>query len=167
MINRFQGRWYFLSNFYECKIEHQGITYPSVEHYYVAMKSVNDQLIDGVYYTSGDLREFVSRLKSPGIAKRFGRKFKIRKDWRDVKLKIMDWGVREKFKDPKLIDLLLSTGDQKIIEGNLWHDNFWGSCLCDKCGDNGKNHLGKILMNIRKELNGNVGLSDVLNTNMN
>ena len=32
MITRFDGRYGFLSNFYPCKIEYQGITYPSVEH---------------------------------------------------------------------------------------------------------------------------------------
>jgi predicted NAD-dependent protein-ADP-ribosyltransferase YbiA (DUF1768 family) len=55
MIDKFEGRYSFLSNFYTCSIEHQGIKYPSVEHFYVAMKS-NEQLIDGKYYTTGDFR---------------------------------------------------------------------------------------------------------------
>jgi predicted NAD-dependent protein-ADP-ribosyltransferase YbiA (DUF1768 family) len=33
MIDKFEGRYSFLSNFYTCSIEHQGIKYPSVEHF--------------------------------------------------------------------------------------------------------------------------------------
>jgi hypothetical protein len=39
------------------------------------------------------------------------------------------------------------------LEGNNWHDNTWGNCLCDKCkGIEGKNLLGNILMQVREEL---------------
>lgn len=58
----------------------------------------------------------------------------------------MNWGVREKFKDEQLKEMLLSTGNADIIEGNYWHDNFWGQCSCEKCVGKGKNNLGKILM---------------------
>jgi predicted NAD-dependent protein-ADP-ribosyltransferase YbiA (DUF1768 family) len=51
MINKFEGRYRFLSNFYPCEIEHQGIKYPSVENFYVAMKVNDQQLINGKYYT--------------------------------------------------------------------------------------------------------------------
>ena len=50
MINKFEGRYRFLSNFYPCEIEHQGIKYPSVENFYVAMKVNDQQLINGKYY---------------------------------------------------------------------------------------------------------------------
>ena len=50
--------------------------------------------------------------------------------------------------------MLLSTGDVAIIEGNYWHDNFYGQCTCEKCAGKGKNKLGKLLMDIRSELNG-------------
>jgi hypothetical protein len=39
-----------------------------------------------------------------------------------------------------------------LIEGNWWHDNFYGSCTCNKCVNKGENNLGKILMKIREEL---------------
>lgn len=159
MIDKFQGRWYFLSNFYPCEIEHQGITYPSVEHYYVAMKFNDEQFIDGRYYTPGDLREIISKMEDPGKVKRFGRKIKLRKDWNTYKLEVMNWGVREKFKSPKLSELLLSTGDEELIEGNFWNDTFWGIC-----NGKGKNHLGKILMEVRNELRGikKTGLEEIL-----
>ncbi len=152
MINKFEGRWGFLSNFYPCEIEHKGIKYRSVEAYYVALKITEMQFIDGSYYTASDLREIISKIPSPGEVKKLGRKLKVRTDWDDKKLEFMKWGVKEKFKNEKLADLLLSTDDNELIEGNWWHDNFWGSCSCLKCNGSGENHLGKILMNIREEI---------------
>ena len=51
---------------------------------------------------------------------------------------------RIKFSDPHLRSLLLATGDAELIEGNWWHDQFWGVC-----NGVGQNQLGKILMAIR------------------
>ena len=152
-IDKFDGRWFFLSNFYPCEIKHQGLTYPSVEHFYVAMKCNNDQFINGTYYTSGDFRDMIAKIKNPGVVKKLGQKIKIRKDWDDKKLEFMNWAIREKFVD-LLADKLLSTNNMTLIEGNYWHDNFYGSCYCEKCGSKGNNHLGKILMDVRDELGG-------------
>lgn len=153
-INSFRGRFGFLSNFYPCVIEHKGITYPSVEHYYVALKVTGIQFIDGVYYTAPDFRELVSRILDTGDVKKLGKRIKIRSDWGEKKLEFMNWGVREKFKDVKLAEMLLDTGDLELIEGNNWHDVYYGKCYCHKCNGSGENHLGKILMNIREELKG-------------
>jgi ribA/ribD-fused uncharacterized protein len=123
MIDSFTGRWNFLSNFFLVEIEHQGIKYPSVEHYYVAMKIKNDQQIDGKYIGYVDCRELISKIKSPGDVKRFGRnKISLRKDWNDIKLSVMEWALREKFKDESLKEMLLSTGDEELIEGNSFND---------------------------------------------
>lgn len=153
MINRFEGRNRFLSNFTPCEIEHQGIKYPSVEHFYVAMKVNDQQLINGKYYTPADFREMIAKIPEPGKVKRIGRLSKIRSDWDLQKLKVMNWVVRQKFNNnEELKQLLLDTNDVDLVEGNLWHDNFFGSCLCDKCGNKGQNNLGKILMDVRKEI---------------
>lgn len=151
-INRFQGRFGFLSNFYPCKIEHRGIVYPSVEHYYVAMKVTEIQLLNGIYYTAADFREMISKVALAGDVKKIGQRVKVRSDWEEKKLRFMNFAVGEKFKDEELSEMLLSTGDLDLIEGNFWHDNFWGSCSCPKCNNGGENHLGKILMKIREEL---------------
>ncbi len=152
MINKFEGRFRFLSNFYPCKIEHKGIKYPSVEHYYVAMKVTEMQLIDGVYYTAADFRELISRIPNPADVKKVGQRIKVRKDWDEKKLDFMTWAVKEKFKDETLAEMLLSTGEQDLIEGNWWHDKFWGICTCPKCNNTGDNNLGNILMRIRDEI---------------
>lgn len=156
MIDKFEGRYHFLSNFYPCKVEHQGITYNSVEHFYVAMKSNDEQLIDGKYYTNGDLREFVATIPTATEVKRFGRKLKLRKDWETKKMEVMNYGVREKFKNELLKTQLLETGNEELIEGNWWNDVFWGFC-----NGKGENHLGKILMEVRRELKGD-GLENIL-----
>lgn len=159
MIDKFDGKYRFLSNFYPCKIEHQGITYPSVEHYYVAMKVNDQQLINGKYYTPGDFREMISKVKEAALVKKIGNKIKLRSDWDSKKLEVMNWGIREKFKDENLKELLLSTGDQELIEGNFWKDFFWGVC-----NGKGQNHLGKILMTVRDEIRGikKTGLEEFL-----
>lgn len=163
MIEKFEGRWRFLSNFYPVEIEHQGIRYPSVEHFYVSMKCNNEQMLQGRHYTIGDFREIIARVPSPGMVKKIGQQMQIRKDWSDKKLEFMNWGVREKFKNEELKELLISTGDMTLIEGNVWHDNFYGQCSCVKCKNKGNNHLGKILMKVRDEVKGierKTGLED-------
>ena len=159
MIDKFEGKYHFLSNFYPCKIEHQGITYTSVEHYYVAMKVNDQQLINGKYYTPGDFREMISKVKEPAFVKKLGGKVKLRSDWSEKKLDFMNWAVREKFKNETLRQLLLDTGNEELIEGNYWKDTFWGVC-----NGKGQNHLGKILMTVRDELRGikKIGLEEIL-----
>ena len=147
IIDKFEGRWRFLSNFHPCKVEHQGIIYPSVEAYYVAMKCNNEQMLNGRHYTIGDFREMIARLPNAAIAKSLGKKMQVRKDWDEKKLDFMLYGVREKFKNPALVELLLSTEDFSLVEGNDWNDKFWGVCQ-----GKGLNHLGRILMRVRKEI---------------
>ncbi len=152
MIDKFEGRWRFLSNFYPCKIEHKGITYPSVEHYYVAMKVTEMQLLDGRYYTAADFREMIAKIPSPADIKKIGQRIKVRKDWDEKKLDFMNWAVKEKFKDETLAEMMMLTDGYDLAEGNYWHDNFWGSCICQKCRNSGQNNLGKILMKVREEI---------------
>ena len=159
VIDEFRGRWYFLSNFSECKIEFQGITYPTVEHYYVAMKSNCDQMINGKYYTSADFREMIAKIKEPAIVKKIGQQIKVRKDWSEKKLEFMNFAIREKFKDENLAEKLKSTGNSLLVENNLWKDTFWGVL-----NGKGENQLGKILMKVRDEINGiqKTGLEEIL-----
>ncbi len=154
MINKFDGRYRFLSNFYPSEIEYQGIKYPTNEHYYVAMKINDPQFFKGIGNLNvNEAREYISTIQTAGQVKRVGRTLSVRKDWDSVKLKVMEYGVRQKFtKHPELKEMLLSTENQELVEGNTWHDNFFGSCECDKCGDKGLNHLGKILMMVRDSI---------------
>lgn len=151
-ITKFQGRYYFLSNFYPCKIEHQGIIYPSVEHFYVALKVNTLQFIDGKYYTAPDLRELISKIPLAQDVKKIGQRVKLRTDWGEKKLDFMNLAITQKFSDESLAEQLIDTGGFELVEENWWHDNFWGNCNCLKCGNSGENNLGKILMKVRLEL---------------
>ncbi len=147
MINTFSGRWRFLSNFYPAKIEYRGIIYPSVENFYVAMKIKEDQVIDHKFISVQDCQEMISRIKDPSTVKKLGKVLKVRKDWDSVKLKIMEWAVNEKFKDPELEKMLIDTGNEELVEGNWWNDTYWGVC-----NGVGGNNLGKILMRVRDKI---------------
>lgn len=142
MINSFTGNYHFLSNFFLHSIEYEGIIYPSVEHAYQAAKSL----------LSSEKIEIAS-LPTASAAKKRGREVKIREDWDDVKLSIMEDILRKKFSNIALKARLLGTGESELKEGNYWHDNFWGECSCTKCENAPKfNMLGKLLMKIRDDL---------------
>lgn len=51
--------------------------------------------------------------------------------------------------NPTLTKKLLATEDAILVEGNTWHDTYWGYDMRQK---RGQNKLGKILMQVRREL---------------
>lgn len=142
MINRFNNAYAFLSNFYHCRIEYDGAVFPTVENAFQAAKYVENNK-PAVY------QEFASI--TPGEAKRRGRKLPLRRNWDNIRLSIMEELLRNKFADAVLKQRLLATGNHELVEGNHWHDNFWGSCTCDRCRNKGQNQLGKLLMKLRSE----------------
>lgn len=96
----------------------------------------------------------------PNKAKRAGGRngiVDLRPDWERVKIGIMHDFVLRKFTEhDECCEWLFDTGILLIVEGNWWCDNFWGNCRCKRCSHiTGKNHLGKILMDVRHELRGN------------
>lgn len=143
-IEKFDGQYAFLSNFYDSPLPTSGgtVIFPTVEHYFQAMKTENPEE-----------RERIRLAATPGKAKRLGRTVNLRADWEEIKLNVMKYALIKKFNNnPELRNLLLETGDAELIEGNYWHDNFWGNCSCEKCKNiKGQNHLGQLLMEIRAE----------------
>ena len=140
MIDCFDGKYAFLSNFYSSPINYNGLEYLNNEAAFQAQKTLDENT----------RKEFT--FLSPNLAKRKGRRVALRPDWENVKDSIMYDICLEKFtSNKKLLGLLLETKDEEIVEGNYWHDNYWGNCTCDKCGLHikGKNKLGEILMEIR------------------
>ena len=140
MINKFDGKYAFLSNYYPCAVFYEGIAYPSVEHAFQAAKTLDMTQ-----------RYEIANMKTPGAAKRAGRKLNLRSDWEEVKEQVMEDCLREKFRDTELMVKLIGTDGHFLIEGTTWHDQCWGICTCEKCGGNGENKLGKLLMKIRDE----------------
>lgn len=82
--------------------------------------------------------------------------FKLYNLQEKLQLDVMYDILKAKFSDEDLKARLLLTAEKQLIEGNNWHDNFWGNCTCKKCGSiEGKNMLGKLLMKLREELQEN------------
>lgn len=162
-IDRFEGKYYFLSNFaasrfiwnftlYNAKgeITHIPMPYecPTVEHAYQALKTLNAQEMYNIL-----------RAGTAGKSKRLGRKATMRPDWDEVKDNAMLQLLNKKFADPYLREKLLETGEAVLIEGNSWHDNYWGDCDCanadgehPECLEKGKNMLGYLLMQVRDRI---------------
>lgn len=133
MIDKFEGEYFFLSNFYESPVMYDGLVYNNNEAAFQAQKNKSRS------------KEFCNLTASE--AKRLGRRVNLRTDWETIKIDIMRDIVRCKFyQNPQLKTLLLATDDHILVEGNWWNDTFWGVCKGE-----GQNHLGKILMQIRKE----------------
>lgn len=135
-IDRFDGGYDFLSNFFMHPVTLDGVVYPSNEHAYQAAKTLD----------AGE-RELVRLRTTPAQAKRMGRKVTLRPDWERIKIGVMEDLVRQKFNSPGLKERLLATGNDELEEGNTWGDRFWGTV-----NGVGQNHLGKILMKIRDEV---------------
>lgn len=138
VINKFRDGNWFLSNFYPSPVTYNGLTYQNAEAAFQAQKCMTDE--ERLEFTELD----------PAKAKSKGRCVALRGDWEDVKLSIMEEIVYAKFRDNDCLkELLLSTGDAELIEGNTWNDVFWGVSLNT---GKGENNLGKILMSVREKL---------------
>lgn len=135
IIDKFDGEYAFLSNFYPSPITDGNIIFPTVEHFFQAAKTVN--MAD---------YEMIAAADTPGRAKRLGRRIELREDWEEVKDGIMLEALRRKFSDDFLRRKLIATGDAELIEGNDWNDMYWGVCA-----GVGRNKLGKLLMQVRNE----------------
>ena len=141
MITSFSDDFEFLSNFYPSPITIENTLFPTVEHAFQSFKSTNPS----------DMQR-IANIKTPGQAKRLGRKIEVRKDWKLVKINVMRLCLKLKFANPVLKEKLLATGDAVLIEGNNWGDTFWGQTNKDGKWI-GKNMLGILLMELRDALN--------------
>ncbi len=136
-IDKFAGEYRWLSNFFPAPIQYGGAEYPSSEHLYQAMKTLDPQE-----------REWVRISPTAGVAKKRGQKVTVRDNWSEIKYEIMTSILAIKFEqNPELRGKLLATGDAELIEGNFWNDVEWGVC-----NGIGQNKLGLALQALRKEI---------------
>lgn len=149
MINIFRGTNRFLSNMYRAvfytSINGDIHQWKSSEHYYQAHKF------------EGEFFEYIKNLDNPYDTKIEAHKLikhQTADSESDYMYQKMSEAVLYKFtQNSDIKTLLLNTKDEQIIEGNTWHDNYWGNCTCNLCQDiPGINMLGQILMNTRKSL---------------
>lgn len=142
-IDAFRGRWTRLGNYASCVVFYKGHAYQSVEHAYQAQKSADPAI-----------QKMIRDCVNPAAAKKLARSVVLRPDWEAIKVPLMRTLLEEKFSQEPERSILLSTGDARLIEGNWWHDNFWGDCRCGlaKCEAPGENYLGRLLMEVRLHL---------------
>ena len=139
------GKYWFLSPLakFPIKMTVDGNSYvfPSVEHYYQAMKFyANDERFNNILnLENADDARLIT--KTP--------KYKInrRKNFDENKFDIMEKGLYAKFaQNPDVAEMLKQTGDAILIKSGP---------VCYKGGfgiGSGENRIGKILMEIRKEI---------------
>ncbi|MDB5159816.1 MAG: Swarming motility protein YbiA [Candidatus Saccharibacteria bacterium] len=159
MIEQFRGEHFFLSNMKPLKytiLTNQNTYALTSEHAYQAAKFTDTATHQQVAHMTVQKRALEEEYD--GIAaKNFAHELieagePLRVGWGNpMKLAVMEEVVRRKFiANPDLLDMLIATGDELLVEGNDWGDHFWG---VDPIGsDNGENHLGLILMHVREKL---------------
>ena len=126
----------YMSNYWKAKFFLDNNWWATTEHYYQAIKTfdVNEQ-------------EQVRNAAKANDARLLGQKVTLRPDFNEVKDQLMKTCLIAKFNQhPDLKKQLLDTGDAELIEDSPT-DFYWG---CGKDGT-GKNMLGKLLMELRKE----------------
>jgi hypothetical protein len=115
-------------------------TWPTVEHYYQAMKFP----LDAAW------QEEIRRAPTPMKAKQLGSRpdHPARGDWEKIKEQVIKVALLAKFRqNPALLSLLQGTGERRLLEASST-DIYWG------IGPKGKglNRMGVLLTEVRTEL---------------
>jgi DNA-directed RNA polymerase II subunit RPB2 len=115
-------------------------TWPTVEHYYQAMKFPADPA----------WQEAIRSAPTPARAKKMGlsREHPARGDWDTIKEQVMKAALMSKFsQNSGLLALLQGTGERPLVEASPG-DSYWSAGRNGK----GKNRLGALLTEVRREL---------------
>jgi len=135
-IGGFVADYRWLSNFLPCRVEWEGRVYRSAEAAYQSGKYPPAER-DVFTTLEPDPAKQLSRVKPYDAAA-----------WERRKERVMGEVVWAKFsQNPELAANLLATGDRALEETNWWGDTFWGVAKGE-----GKNVLGRILMETRARL---------------
>ncbi|MEK7177052.1 MAG: NADAR family protein [Patescibacteria group bacterium] len=135
----YEHEFYVFSNFSSFQLEWKGKLWPTSEHAYHSEKFDNENLKE-------QIRNTKSAHDSLKLAK--ANKDKYKKNWDDIKLGIMKEILHAKVaQHPYVKKKLLESGDRELVEDSH-RDDYWG------WGPNkdGKNHLGKLWMEVREEI---------------
>jgi ribA/ribD-fused uncharacterized protein len=154
------GRHWFLNNYsISPLIINQEYLAPSIAHAFHALMAA----------TPKDMVRIVTA-RTPSEATRMGLKLlregKVRKDYNEVFYNTMKQLINQKFNKPEFKELLLTTGDQLLLNVNEYSDRYWGVVIelpnyasLDQLGNVsigpqyvGFNKLGKLIMEVREEL---------------
>src|SRR5215510_2691932 len=108
---------------FDSPLVHQGIEYRTAENFYQAMKTPKDDL--------ETRRKIAAAL--PEEARTLGEQVKVRQDWPEIHLRVLETALRHKFAPgTKWHARLRATGDTDILDGSK------------------ENHIGNLLMRLRE-----------------
>lgn len=128
-----------LTNFFPCMLVVDGVEYPTAEHYFLAAR-----FFVSAPYVAESIRKCALLSRAYDLVQL--NKKDESPDWEKDRDLAMAKVLRSKFSQSYLKQVLLATGDMRLaLHTN--DDPYWGDGL-----GNGKNKLGELLMNIRREL---------------
>ncbi|MFT4128151.1 MAG: NADAR family protein [Gordonia sp. (in: high G+C Gram-positive bacteria)] len=169
MIGEFRGSYRFLSNFYPAEVAVPPMSWPGgfTTRGPITFGSAEAAFQAGKCVSVSDVHRLAAA-ETPGEAKAIGRRVVLTESWDLDRLGFMALVVGRKFRpDTPLAERLLATGDHVLVEGNDWHDQFWGTCVCARHdGVPGQNWLGTLLTQRRAYLRGDTAgvLADRITT---
>ena len=136
LVSFFEDEYEFLSNAFHSPIEDSSseTVYDNVEEAYaLAMYQFEDEILG---LPSGNTPDYILE--------------KIENKRYTIMLEL----VKQKFWVHKdLSEKLAQTGDAILLNGNMSHDNYWGSCFCSPCQNLAStNYLGQILEKVREDI---------------
>jgi|GEM_PF-241750 len=132
--------YFEFTNMYQATITLKEVEWPSVEHYFQAMKFHNTTL-----------QEKIRKANTPGAASRLGNENRhlIRDDWKQISLAILAFAIHAKFSQhAQLAQSLLETGTLPLVHDTHVHSSVFGAGPDYK----GDNFVGRILMLVRTVL---------------
>ena len=141
-IEHFSGKYNFLSNFYPSPVAFEGLEFPTVEHAYQAAKT-------------NDVRKRMEILDLPTAykANRAGTRLGQPAHWFERNMALLETLLEQKFsRHPHLRERLLATGSSELINGTP-SDRYFGMVWdTEQQGWVGENHLGRLLMKVRRDI---------------
>lgn len=147
-----KGEYRNFSNMSGHRIDVDGTQFPTVEHYFQAMKAKE--------FKDDEIYEKIVKAKSAKAAKALGKKVKgfITEIWESKRDEVMRTGIKAKFvQHPELRKQLQET-DQKMIGEADARNTYWGigtSMTSEKSKHpskwRGQNKIGRILMDLRNQ----------------
>ena len=168
MGNEGLAEFRFMSNMYVAPFEIDGITFPTVEHYFQWSKAklFKDEAAATKMLTPPKGKPYTEAKSAKAIGKKVkdfdGTQWNGLAPGRGFKDEVMRRALRAKFTHPKnteMLEKLLATKDRVLAEANP-RDSYWGigTSADTKPAQEGKwkgqNWMGKMLMELRTELRG-------------
>lgn len=135
VIDRFKGKYDFLSNRFVCTFTWEGLNYTNAEAAFQASKIKDEKGRKRFYNCSADR------------AANNGKEIIPYDSWKENSISIMESILEAKFvQNPSLMKKLRATANCVLLYGNNKKDTYWGY---DLYSCQGENILGEILMKIR------------------